>query len=741
MKQTVKDGITRIKMENGPELSVRDTSILLEQDGKTFKNFEKDGVLKPYEDWRLPASERAADLASRLTREQIAGLMLYSSHQNLVKNQTGMAAHFGKPTFDGKSAEEAGKTPADLSDQQKQFLTEGVRHVLIARVDDSGTCASWVNHAQALCEELPYGIPVNVSSDPRHGVRADAEFNMGAGSDISEWPEPIGLAATFDPELVRRFGEVMSDEYRRMGITTSLSPQIDLATDPRWSRFSGTFGACEALSEDMARAYCDGEQETVGSPDGWGKDSVNAMVKHWPGGGTGEGGRDAHFSYGKYSVFPGGNADDHKKVFTDGAFRLEGKTGMAAAVMPYYTISWNLGDEGEQVGNSYSHHLITDVLRGQYGYDGVVCTDWGITSDDGPEIYSFAGKCWGMEDKTVAERHAKILYAGCDQFGGNNDPVPVLEAFRLLDAQYGEEWTEKRIRESAKRLLLNVFRTGLYEDPYLDLDATGSVVGCPQYTKEGFEAQLRSITLLKNQNNVLPLREKLRVYIPMLHDDEKVGFFGNKTPAVDFFPANKHILGKYFELCNTPDEADAAIIVMRSPQSFGYDSEKHAYVPISLQYRPYVSTTSRAHSIARGDKLENDCDRTILGASGRAYNEKDLDALIAARKAMGDKPVIAVIHAKNPMVMAELEPYADAIVLDWGVSDEAWCQILTGKAEPSGLLPGRMPASMETLDAHCEDLPADYEAYKDSCGHVYDFGYGLDWSGEIHDSRNEKYKI
>ena len=274
MKRTVKDGITRIKMENGPELSVRDTSILLEQDGKVYKNFERDGVLKPYEDWRLPASERAADLAGRLTREQIAGLMLYSSHQNLVRNQTGMAAHFAKPTYDGKSAEEAGKTPADLSDQQKQFLAEGVRHVLIARVDNSGICAAWVNHAQALCEELPYGIPVNVSSDPRHGVRADAEFNMGAGSDISEWPEPIGLAATFDPELVRRFGEVMSDEYRRMGITTSLSPQIDLATDPRWNRFGGTFGACEALSEDMARAYCDGEQETEGSPDGWGEDSV-----------------------------------------------------------------------------------------------------------------------------------------------------------------------------------------------------------------------------------------------------------------------------------------------------------------------------------------------------------------------------------------------------------------------------------------------------------------------------------
>ncbi len=125
--------------------------------------------------------------------------------------------------------------------------------------------------------------------------------------------EEIGLAATFDPDIVKRFGEIASKEYRALGIATALSPQIDMATDPRWGRFNGTFGEDPKLATDMARAYCDGFQTTRNGLDGtagWGADSVNAMVKHWPGGGSGEGGRDAHFNFGKYAVYPGGNFED-----------------------------------------------------------------------------------------------------------------------------------------------------------------------------------------------------------------------------------------------------------------------------------------------------------------------------------------------------------------------------------------------------------------------------------------------
>ena len=182
----------------------------------------------------------------------------------------------------------------------------------------------------------------------------------------------------------------------------------------------------------MARAYVDGFQTSTGSSEiknGWGFHSVNAMVKHWPSGGPEEGGRDAHFAYGKFAVYPGNNFQTQLKPFVDGGFKLNGKTKEAAAVMPYYTISYNQDIKNhENVGNGYSKYLITDLLRTKYHYDGVVCTDWLITADEGKTPDMFMGKSWGVEKLSVAERHYKVLMAGVDQFGGNNVAGPVLEA-------------------------------------------------------------------------------------------------------------------------------------------------------------------------------------------------------------------------------------------------------------------------------------------------------------------------
>lgn len=237
---------------HGPEGKVlrwvKDSGVrLIGKDGLYFKDLAKDGVLHPYEDWRLSSAERAADLASRMTVEQIAGLMLYSSHQNVPGNASGP---FGGVTYGGLPYSSSGEIPAwSVSDQQRQFLGECfIRHVLLMRCESAETAARWNNGLQACAEALPWGIPVNISSDPRHGTNRTFEFNEGAGGDISHWPEPLGLAAAFDPESVRHFGEVASKEYRAMGISTALSPQIDPATEPRWWRFDGTFGSSPRLS-------------------------------------------------------------------------------------------------------------------------------------------------------------------------------------------------------------------------------------------------------------------------------------------------------------------------------------------------------------------------------------------------------------------------------------------------------------------------------------------------------------
>ena len=730
------DGFMLITQKGGPELGYTSAPIL-ESGGYAFKDLNRNGEIDVYEDWRRSPEDRAKDLASKLSVEEIAGLMLYSSHQAVPGSAYGFgAASYSNP--DHKSW--------DLTDQQKKFLTEdNLRAVLITSVESPEVAARWNNNVQALTESIGKGIPANNSSDPRNETAATAEFNMGAGGQISLWPTPLGLAATFDPAVVREFGQIASKEYRALGIATALSPQIDLATEPRWSRFSGTFGEDPALDTDMARAYVDGFQTTEG--EGWGLESVNAMIKHWPSGGPEEGGRDAHFNYGKYAVYPGGNFLDHLRAFTEGAFKLEGGTGMASAVMPYYTISYGIDPSGGNVGNSYSKYIITDLLRGEYGYDGVVCTDWNITYDN-KSIESFDGKCWGVEGLTVAERHYEVLKAGVDQFGGNNDKGPVLEAYRMFVRDFGEEYARARFEASAVRLLMNSFRTGLFENPYTDPAKATAVVGNPDFMAKGYEAQIKSIVMLKNHGNVLP-QKKAKVYVPQRYYPQTMGMFGLSRGAEAHWdlPIAKELIEKYFDWAETPGEADFALVVIEEPHTgSGYDVQDRArggngYVPISLQYRPYKADFARANSIAGGDPKEDFVNRSYKGKTVKTPNEPDLDLVLKTRKQMGSKPVVVVVKASRPFVPAEFEAAADAILVTFGVQNQAVLDIVSGAAEPSALLPMQMPASMRTVEEQQEDVPHDMLPHVDADGNAWDFGFGLNWSGIISDARTAKYSI
>ena len=720
---------------------------IISVDGFAFKDLNKNGKLDKYEDWRLPADVRAKDLASKMSVEQIAGLMLYSRHQPIPNPPAGVFTG----TYNGKKFPESGAKASDLTDQQKAFLTkDNLRHVLITSVQSADVAAEWNNNVQSLVEGIGLGIPANNSSDPRHGTVANAEFNAGAGGSISMWPGSLGLAATFDPSIVKNFGHIAATEYRALGITTALSPQVDISTDPRWNRVSGTFGENPKLSADMARAYVDGFQTSTGNKEiagGWGYNSVNAMVKHWPGGGSGESGRDAHYGFGKYAVYPGKNFNQHMIPFIEGAFKLNGKTGMAAAVMPYYTISFNQDIKNhENVANNYNSYIITDLLRKKYKYDGVVCTDWLVTGDETAVDVFLSGKSWGVEKLSIPERHYKILMAGVDQFGGNNDAGPVIEAYNMGVKEHGKKFMRTRFEESAVRLLKNIFRTGLFENPYLDPQVSKTIVGNADFMEAGYDAQLKSMVLLKNKNNVLPLQKNKTVYVPKKFTPAGRNFLGMETPEKLDYPVNMNIIKKYFNVTDNPDEADYALVFINNPNSgLGYNSDEAkkggtGYVPISLQYGEYTATNARDTSIAGGDPLEKFTNRTYKGKTVKAINITDLSMVTETYAKMKGKPVIVSVNMSNPMVFGEFEKDANAILINFGVQDQAILDILTGKTEPSGLLPLQMPANMQTVEKQKEDLPFDMKCYKDSEGHVYDFGYGLNWKGIIKDARTEKYK-
>jgi beta-glucosidase len=737
--------------EGGADLSYSPDSgvelIDVESDGKTyaFKDMNGNGELDAWEDWREPAAERAADLAEQLSIEQIAGLMLFSSHE---------------------------RSPADgLTEAQRTYISEDkLRNVLNAGPSDVAANVTWVNEAQAYAESLatedaPY-VPVNFSSDPRSEATADAPF-VAEGESISQWPSSLGLAATFDPETAERFAAMVSAEYRALGITTALSPQIDLATDPRWVRVSGTFGENVELASEMAAAYVEGFQSTYdesGENQGWGPESVPTMIKHLPGDGMGEGGRESHFEGGKYAVYPGGNLDEHLEPFLAA---LD-----SASVMTSYSIGLDADGEpvlGERAGSAYDKDKV-DLLRADQDYQGVIVTDWGVTAGGPEDPDALISTAWGMEDASIDERHYAILRNGVDMFGGNNAVAPVLAAHEMWQADFeaGENDidADTRFRESGARILTMFFAPGLYDDPYLELEASEAAVGSGDKIEAGNQAQLDSVVLLKNENEVIASAEAAdwsdkTVYIPRSYARSFPSLFGpgsysegptlNVEIAEQYFGAvvtDEPVLDENEEVTSyeTPDlsDVDLVLVGMDSPDNGdtfsapGKNPDDGSYYPLSLQYRPYTADGANVREVSiSGDILEDGSreNRSYHGQSSRIANEADLDtferAVAAVEESGEDIPVIAVLKAKNPVIPAEFEADADAIAVGFGVSEEALFQVALGLHEPQGRLPIGFPASMDAVEAQLEDVGEDAEAYVDAAGNEYAFGFGLNWSGVI----------
>ena len=265
--------------------------------------------------------------------------------------------------------------------------------------------------------------------------------------------------------------------------------------------------------------------------------------------------------------------------------------------------------------------------------------------------------------------------------------------------------------------------------------------------EKGYEAQLKSVVMVKNSGNVLPMKAdegKLKVYVPQRYFPQIVNFFGMVTPErwEDTFAAE--LLSKYYEPVADPAEADFAIVVIDAPTSgTGYSTEDvkkggNGYIPISLQYNDYTAEHAREVSLAGGDRLEKSANRSYKGKSVKTANKTDLQTVIDTKAAMGDKPVITVVSTGKPFV-PEFEPYSDAILVSFGCQNQALLDLISGAVEPSALLPMQLPADMKTVELQMEDVPYDMDCYVDADGNAYDFAFGLNWSGRINDARVQKY--
>jgi len=456
-----------------PVLGARSVPII-ELHGLRFKDLNRNGVVDPYEDWRLSPVRRARDLVARMTLEEKAGLMMHGTARSVGAN--GVAGIGGQ--YDTVAV---GK------------LIRGAKvNSFITRLNGSGKfLAEQNNGLQEIAERSRLGIPLTISSDPRNHFQYILGASVQAGK-FSQWPETLGLAATRDAALVRRFADIARQEYRAVGIEETLSPQADLATEPRWSRINGTFGEDAELVRQLVRAYVEGFQHGVNGVDAEG---VAAIVKHWVGYGAQKNGFDSHSSYGRYATFPGGDFEYHVKPFT-GAFAAH-----VTGVMPTYSILEGVSINGrplEQVGAGFNRQLLTGLLRDRYGFDGVILTDWLITSDcseicrngvPSGQRPTFANVAmpWGVEQLSKTDRFAKAINAGVDQFGGTEEAEYVVAAVR------SGQVTVKRLDQSAYRIALVKFRLGLFENPYVDPARADSIVGNASFQAQATAAQRRRV--------------------------------------------------------------------------------------------------------------------------------------------------------------------------------------------------------------------------------------------------------
>jgi beta-glucosidase len=436
----------------------------------------------------------------------------------------------------------------DLAEPSSAFGVDSAEHMVkdqllthfnvIRATDDARAMAEWHNRLQELAAGTRLGIPITLSTDPRNHFTENVGTAAMAGA-FSQWPETLGFAAIGSPALVERFADIARQEYLAVGLRLALHPQIDLATEPRWSRISGGFGEDADLTSALVRAYIRGFQGEQLGPD-----SVSTMTKHFPGGGPQKDGEDPHFDYGREQVYPGGNFDYHVQPF-----RAAIAAG-AAQIMPYYGMP--IGTEYDEVAFGFNKPIITDLLRGELGFDGIVCTDWGLLTDSTILGQAMPARAWGVEHLDELSRAEMIINAGCDQFGGEARPELVVQL-----VQQGRI-SEKRIDASVRRLLREKFVLGLFDNPYVDPEQAAAIVGRAEFVAAGTDAQRQAYTLLTNQDQILPLRQGCKLYLE-----------GVSAEAAS----------RYGDVVDNPGDADVALLRLKAPYESrpgGFEARFHA---------------------------------------------------------------------------------------------------------------------------------------------------------------------
>jgi len=666
-----------------PVLGTRSVAII-EKRGLKFKDLNKNGKLDKYEDWRLPPEERSKDLLSKMSLKEKAGFMLINS-ANMIgtpraessgnklaasdlddgagrsqgaggggfgQNRTrqgapgrgrqGMAGAARQGTTGAVRQGIAGGNGEQIANMNSSVGTAKAikefhnRHFILRSNESARVTAEWNNKLQELCESEPLGIPAIIASNPRNNITTNASLGTSVGTTVfSVWPGELGLSAMRDLPLTREFADIARQEWVAVGLRKGYMYMADLSTEPRWSRVSGTFGENSEWVANMITQIVLGFQGDSLNPT-----SVALTTKHFPGGGSGKGGQDSHFDWGKTEIYPGGMFKNNLI-----SFQAAIKAG-TSAIMPYYSLP--SGTQYEEVGYAYNKGVITDLLRNQMGFKGI------INSDTGP----LTGMPWGVENLTKKQRYKKAIEAGVNLFSGESDPAMLLEVIDsgMVDISY--------IDNSVLLLLKEKFELGLFENPYVDVDSAEKIVNNDKFKEKAALALRKSIVLLRNENDALPVKSKSKVYFESLQRNARGPV--SDIPNVYLNNDNKYDV----QFVKTPAEADVVLLWIQPTGNslFGSTGE-----PISL-------------SLSK-------CGVDV------AY----------VKKISSNKPTILVINYTNPWVINEI--YNDktknikGVLATFGTTVDAVLDVITGKFNPSGKMPFSTPVSDTAVENQKEDVP------------------------------------
>ena len=611
--------------KNKVNKSLTDEVTLLKSDGLTFRDLNKNNLLDAYEDHRLSSEIRVNDLLARMTTEEKVGQMFhppFTLNPDLLMLIYEIAIRGNKLT-------------------EAKIVFDNITHFNLYGNPSPSELAKKINYFQQIASKTRLGIPITISSDPIHEVPKGGGVASFSVDGYSKWPSQLGFAATNDPSIIQNFAEIARDEYLATGIRTALHPMSDLATEPRWARNFGTFGSNAELSSKMTLAYMDGFQGKNISAK-----SVHTMVKHFPGGGPQENGLDPHLYSGRNQNYPGNNFDYHLLPFKDAI-----KNNLKV-IMPYYGIP--IGITNEDVAMGYNKYILSDLLREELGFDGVVCSDWGIIS----------GRHWGVDNLSIRERYKKSLIAGIDQYGGEDDPEHIINLIN------DNEISIERINNSVRRILINKFDLGLFDNPYVDEKLIKERVATDKNIAFGLDAQRKSIVLLEN-DGILPLKNEQSVFVDGL---------------------DKRIASSFGKVVNDPEKAD--IIIM------------------------YIHTVFNGNQESGLNRLFDNFLSTLFPNGDLNFDDEITSKI---KKYSKNNNLIVVVDLNRPAILQEIKNLAAGLIGTFGVLDEVIFEAIYGNFNPSGKLPFEIPSSMEEVKKQKEDLPDDTD------NPSYEYGYGISY--------------